>query len=101
MASIGSLLSAFLLVAALPLTLADDPVPYFGHKGGNFQPSNTRAGGSTIKATGGQVFGSLAVTSINNQDGVGAGTDSYTLYCGSGSSFPPKSRWVSFEQMYV
>lgn len=102
MASIGSLLSAFLLASSLPLALTAEPQPYFGNKDGNFQPTRTsRVGGATIKLTGGQVGGALAVNSINNQDGIGGGSDTYTQYCGNGDAFPPKSSWVSFEQMCV
>ncbi|MCJ1342370.1 hypothetical protein MMC31_000552 [Peltigera leucophlebia] len=101
MASIGSLLSALLLASSLPLALTADPQPYFGNKDGNFQPTRTsRNGGAVIKLTGGQVGGALAVNSINNQDGTGVGSDTYTQYCGNGDAFPPKSKWVSFEQMF-
>lgn len=99
MTSIGPLLSACLLASSLPLALFVDPQPNFGNKEGNFQPTRTsRVGGVTI---GGQVGGALAVYSINNQDGIGGGSDTYTQYCGNGDAFPPKSRWVSFEQMCV
>lgn len=102
MASIGSLLSAFLLASSLPLGLAADPQPYFGNKNGNFQPTRTsRVGGSVINLSGGQVGGALAVYYINNQDGIGGGSDTYTQYCGNGDAFPSISSWVSFEQMYV
>lgn len=102
MTSIGSLLSACLLASYLPLPLAADPQPYFGNKDGNFQPTRTsRVGGVTVKLTGGQVGGALAVYSINNQDGIGGGSDTYTQYCGNGDAFPPQSSWVSFEQMCV
>lgn len=102
MTSIGSLLSACLLASSLPLPLAADPQPYFGNKDGNFQPTRTsRVGGVTTELTGGQVSGALAVYSINNQDGIGGGSDTYIQYCGNGDAFPPKSSWVSFEQMCV
>lgn len=68
----------------------------FGKRGGSLVPEVT----SYKRATGGVVSNSaVAVSSINNNDGVGAGTDSYTLYCGSGSAFPKKSAWVSFVDM--
>lgn len=50
------------------------------------------------------VTGSAAVTSINNNDGIGAGSNSYTNYGGDGSAgagWPSISDWVSFEDMYV
>ena len=68
----------------------------FDKREGNFLSEVT----SYKRATGGVVSNpAVAVSSINDNDGVGAGTDSYTLYCGSGSAFPPKSDWVSFVDM--
>lgn len=73
--------------------------PYFGNRKGNFQSKHTSY--EHALATGGQVSnGAIAVSSINNTDGVGAGKDSYTQYCGDGSKFPPRAAWVSFENMY-
>ena len=73
--------------------------PYFGNRKGNFQSKNKSY--KHIRATGGQVSnGAIAVSAINNTDGVGAGADSYTQYCGDGSDFPSASSWVSFENMY-
>ncbi|KAI9752407.1 MAG: hypothetical protein M4579_005631 [Chaenotheca gracillima] len=36
----------------------------------------------------------------NVNDGIGAGTDSYTYYSGPASSFPNKSKWLSFDDMF-
>ena len=73
--------------------------PYFGNRKGNFRSEDTSY--KRILATGGQVSnGAVAVSEINNNDGIGAGQDSYTQYCGNGASFPPASAWVSFENMY-
>ncbi|KAF6232147.1 hypothetical protein HO173_009530 [Letharia columbiana] len=73
--------------------------PYFSSRKGNFQSKHTSY--EHILATGGQVSnGAIAVSSINNTDGVGAGKDSYTQYCGDGSKFPTRSAWVSFENMF-
>ena len=73
--------------------------PHFGNRNGNFQSKDTSY--ERILATGGQVSnGAVAVSKINNNDGVGAGKDSYTQYCGNGAGFPPASAWVSFENMY-
>jgi hypothetical protein len=78
-------------------TLEDEP--FFGNRHGNFQPIRDLSVPEEL-ATGGQVSNpKVAVTSINNKDGVGAGKDAYTLYLGDGSSFPKKSQWVSFEDM--
>ena len=72
---------------------------YFGNHKGIFQSKDTSY--KHILETGGQVSNSaVAVTEINNTDGVGAGTDSYTQYCGDGSGYPSRSAWVSFENMY-
>jgi hypothetical protein len=83
-------------------------LPFFGNKHGNFQPENTTVMESkptkTVKrATGGWVQnGNVAVWNINDYDGIGAGSDSYTMYWGDGSTgagWPPRSRWVSFIDM--
>ncbi|MCJ1343056.1 hypothetical protein MMC31_001247 [Peltigera leucophlebia] len=95
MASIGSLLSASLLASSLPLALTADPQPYFGNKDGNFQPTKT-----SPNFIGGQVVGALAINSINNQDGIGAGSDTYIQHCGNGDDFPQTSQWVSFKEMF-
>ena len=47
--------------------------------------------------------GGAAVSSINNQDGIGAGSDTYKTYSGDGSlqaGWPTKAQWVSFEDMF-
>ena len=73
--------------------------PYFGNRKGNFQSKDTSY--EHLLETGGKVSNpAVAVSEINNDDGVGAGRDSYTQYCGSGAEFPPASEWVSFENMY-
>ena len=73
--------------------------PYFGNRKANFRSNDTSY--KRILATGGQVSNeAVAVSEINNNDGIGAGQDSYTQYCGNGASFPPASAWVSFENMY-
>ena len=71
--------------------------PYVINRKGNFEDTSYEH----ILATGGQVSNTaIAVSSINNTDGIGAGKDRYIQYCGKGSSFPPHSAWVSFENMY-
>ncbi|PQE14038.1 glycoside hydrolase protein [Rutstroemia sp. NJR-2017a BBW] len=83
---------------ATPTVKAD-----FGHKSGNFMPGKSEFTTESVLATGGRVTGGAAVTTINNQDGVGAGSDSYTLYLGDGSDhagWPHKENWVSFEDMF-
>lgn len=62
-------------------------VPHFGNENGNFMPA--KAEFSTL-ATGGVVSGSLAVNSINNQDGIGGGSDTYKRYLGDGG---PEAGW--------
>lgn len=72
--------------------------PYFGNREGNFQSKDTSY--EHILATGGKVSnGAIAVSKINNNDGIGAGKDVYTQHCGNGGSFPSASQWVSFENM--
>lgn len=72
---------------------------YFGNRKGNFQFKDTSY--EHILETGGKVSNpAVAVSVINNNDGAGAGSDSYTQYCGNGAKYPPASKWVSFENMY-
>jgi len=56
------------------------------------------------RATGGQVTDpNVQVSSINGEDGVGAGVDAYTFYQGDGSlgaGWPDKTQWASFEEMF-
>ncbi|MCJ1376252.1 hypothetical protein MMC20_007494 [Loxospora ochrophaea] len=95
------------IAAAAPYPLAAtsparSTTPFFGHFSGNFQPASS----SNVQpdATGGVVSNpAIAVTSINNDDGIGAGTDSYTQYNGDGTTadgWPAKTSWVSFDDMY-
>ena len=51
----------------------------------------------------GSVEGPLAVTSINGDDGTGAGEDAYNFYSGDGSTgagWPAADKWVSFNDMF-
>ena len=101
MANFQNLVSALMLGACLHQVHAgvldhSTSSSTFGKRGGNFLSEVT----SYKRATGGVVSNpAVAVSSINDNDGVGAGTDSYTQYCGDGSAFPPKSAWVSFVDM--
>ena len=43
-----------------------------------------------------------AVNTINNDDGIGAGSNKYTAYAGNGTpgnGWPSQSQWVSFVDM--
>lgn len=52
------------------------------------------------RATGGKVSNkALQVSTINNNDGIGAGKDIYVQYSGNGTTFPAKTKWVSFVDM--
>jgi hypothetical protein len=79
---------------------------FYGNKHGNFMNSTTPSPTTKIPtpaAKGGVVSGGAAVTSINNQDGIGAGSDYYNFYSGDGSQqagWPTKAQWVSFENMF-
>ena len=80
--------------------------PFFGNKKGNFQPSTTKAVGKrriSERDTGGWVqISADAVWTIDDEDGIGAGSDSYTMYWGDGSAddgWPTRSQWVSFTEM--
>lgn len=79
---------------------------------GNFMPAkdskkqDSRVSRALKRATGERVSnGNVANYNVNNiNDGVGSGSDSYTMYWGDGSTgagWPAKSRWVSFENMLV
>lgn len=95
-----------------PPTVTEKPAPHkslpvFGNKYGNFQPENITAVETkpSKRATGGWVqIAADAVWSINDEDGIGAGSDSYTMYWGDGGSWsgwPTRANWVSFTEMYV
>jgi hypothetical protein len=79
--------------------------PFFGNKHGNFQPVSTKVSKRHIseRDTGGQVqIAADAVWSINDEDGIGAGSDVYNMYWGDGSAgagWPTRSQWVSFTEM--
>lgn len=84
-----------------------DHPAYFWH--GVLQPYNATLTPTpsltdlVARAVGGVVTGGAKVTAINNQDGIGAGQDKYTMYWGDGSQgagWPTKASWVSFEQMF-
>jgi hypothetical protein len=79
---------------------------------GNYMPSksskkdNTKVSRALKRETGEHVNnGNLANYNVDNiQDGVGNGQDSYTMYWGDGSTgsgWPDRNRWVSFQNMYV
>jgi hypothetical protein len=88
-----------------------EPIPYppqaTGNKKGNFQPTTPTSKVSKRRAserdTGGWVqIAADAVWSINDEDGIGAGTDQYNMYWGDGSAgagWPTRSQWVSFTEM--
>ena len=69
----------------------------FGNKDGNFQPSR-----SDDEDVEDQVIDVLAVEDIEEQDGVGAGVDTYILYTGNGTvdeGWPDIDDWASFEDL--
>lgn len=52
------------------------------------------------RAAGVVVTGNVA-TSVNDNDGIGAGSDSYILHTGNGAfGFPSIDQWVNFEDMF-
>lgn len=78
----------------LPGSTAPAAIPT-GSSGGNSSAGPVSAKGS--------VEGSLAVTSINGDDGIGAGEDAYIFYKGDGSvgaGWPAADKWVSFSDMF-
>ncbi|KID65485.1 uncharacterized protein G6M90_00g053460 [Metarhizium brunneum] len=103
-----------------PSVTSEPPASVFTVKkpyGGNFMPGNHpqitagTASESPVSARmerrqkGERVrYGNLAThKSRNVHDGRGNGVDSYTMYWGDGSTrqgWPPRSRWVSFENMF-
>ena len=67
--------------------------------------THSAGGNSSIGSvsTKGSVTGSVAVSSINNHDGKGAGPDAYKFYEGDGSvgaGWPAATDWVSFDDMF-
>lgn len=96
---VASLLAAAAVASPTPVQ------PFFGHLGGNFQPSKDANANLTRRDTGEWVsLPKLAYwNNANIQDGAGAGVDKYVFYRGNGevsSGWPDKSRWVSFQSMF-
>lgn len=114
LATLTALLATLTAAAPYPPeATVEPPTPkhpaFFGNKHGNFQHYNatatpTRSTHEIIaRAKGGVVTGGARVTTINNNDGIGAGQDRYITYYGDGSQgsgWPLKQNWVSFEQMF-
>ncbi|CZS99762.1 uncharacterized protein RAG0_08082 [Rhynchosporium agropyri] len=114
--SLSTFLSAILLagsVAAIPLEAVPATpskfaslngtakIPYFGHVSGNFQLP--KGNSFAASAAGTTVNGAEAVWNINNEDGIGEGSDTYRQYWGDGgpeAGWPAKSQWVSFRAMF-
>ena len=69
------------------------------------QPTTTTASsGSATDTNTAAVTNSNAVTSVNDSDGIGAGTDTYNFYQGDGSTndgWPATISWVSFADMWA
>ena len=69
------------------------------------QPSTTTASsGSATDTNTVAVSNSNAVTSINDSDGIGAGSDTYNFFQGDGSTndgWPATTSWVSFADMWA
>lgn len=64
---------------------------------------STGSGSTGQVTTKGSVSGSVAVSTINDADGVGAGTDAYKFYEGDGTTgagWPDTTAWVSFGDMF-
>ncbi|CRG91587.1 hypothetical protein PISL3812_08637 [Talaromyces islandicus] len=60
--------------------------------------------GLAYAQTGETVTTGQAVTAVNPDDGIGAGTDAYTQYSGDGSTgagWPDISAWVSYSDMWT
>ena len=112
--ALTALLAGTAAAVPYPPALAKDTTPntkiaHFTFKGpgsGNYMPTSPAADSSIgRRQTGERVSnGNLATYNQDNiQDGVGSGSDSYTMYWGDGSTgagWPEKSRWVSFENMF-
>ncbi|KAF2727916.1 hypothetical protein EJ04DRAFT_516982 [Polyplosphaeria fusca] len=86
-----AVVSAIVLIIIIALAATLSRKRGFNYTASTAQVNNTMAfdsGGATRK--------SVNDTSI----GIGAGTDTYTYYQGNASLFPPKERWVSFQDMW-
>ncbi|KAL1625209.1 hypothetical protein SLS56_007404 [Neofusicoccum ribis] len=90
--------------AVSPVNKITSPAHGVAFWNGTTHPTKTvNARTLTRRATGGVVTGGAAVDAINNQDGIGGGSDSYTMYWGDGSTgagWPSEDSWVSFEDMF-
>ncbi|KAI9713216.1 MAG: hypothetical protein M1820_001202 [Bogoriella megaspora] len=66
-------------------------------KGFSYTPSSKQVNQTVAFTDGGATRRSVNDTN----DGIGAGTDSYTYYQGNASNFPAPSKWVSFKDMWT
>ena len=89
----------FLLLAVSFVALAS-ALPYTLNPAYNLPSKTINPATPVRRATGGVATGSVA-TPVNDNDGNGAGSDTYTLRTGNGAAgWPALSQWVNFNSMF-
>ncbi|KAL5450638.1 hypothetical protein PMIN07_000023 [Paraphaeosphaeria minitans] len=66
-------------------------------RGFNYVPSIAQVNNTEAFSSGGATNKSVN----NTNDGIGAGTDTYTYYHGDASNFPNQTHWVTFSDMWT
>ncbi|KAK7193612.1 hypothetical protein DPSP01_000164 [Paraphaeosphaeria sporulosa] len=66
-------------------------------RGFNYVPSIAQVNNTAAFSSGGATRKNVN----NTDDGIGAGTDTYTYYHGDASKFPNQTQWVSFADMWT
>jgi hypothetical protein len=66
-------------------------------RGFNYTPSTAQVNNTDAFSSGGATRKSVNDTN----DGIGAGSDTYTYYHGDASNFPDQNRWVTFTDMWA
>ena len=88
-----SLLGAFIIILAVVIGVA----VFFSETAFTYTPSNQHVTNAAAFTSGGAT---KANPYNSNNDGIGAGADTYTYYSGDVSNFPTSDGWVSFKDMW-
>lgn len=90
---VGSLIALVIIVAIIIAAAAT----LTGNDDFTFTPSNAKVTNEAAFDSG----GATKDLPPKNNDGIGAGQDTYTYYSGDESNFPDSSEWISYQQMWT